>query len=116
MFINIYHYIDLEIGNVDYVFIFIDMDMVILEINSESMFISIIFKKTQKNTNHCVSTDINVFDCAIIVRFLSYLATANSIRSQQAWFNIALHCLADRMKSSCHAKMAAAIDKESHHH
>ena len=46
MFINIYHYIDLEIRNVDYVFIFIDIDMVILEINSESMFISIIFKKT----------------------------------------------------------------------
>ena len=39
-------YIDLEIGNVDYVFIFIDIDMVILRINSESMFISIIFKKT----------------------------------------------------------------------
>ena len=38
------HYIDLEIGNVDYVFIFIDIDMVILEINSESLFISIIFK------------------------------------------------------------------------
>ena len=65
---------------------------------------------------HCVSTDLSVFDCAIIVRFLSYLATANSIRSQQAWFNIALHCLEDRMKSACHAKMAAAIDKESHHH
>ena len=61
MFINIYPYIDLEIGNVDYVFIFIDIDMVILEINSESMFISIIFKKTQKNTNHCVSTDLSVF-------------------------------------------------------
>ena len=45
MFINIYHYIDLEIGNVDYVFIFTDIDMVILEINSGSMFISIIFKK-----------------------------------------------------------------------
>ena len=39
-------YIDLEIGNVDYVFIFIDIDMVTLEINSESMFISIVFKKT----------------------------------------------------------------------
>ena len=38
MFINIYHYIDLEIGTVDYVFNFIDIDMVILEINSESMF------------------------------------------------------------------------------
>ena len=37
MFINIYHYIDLEIGNVDYVFIFIDIDMVTLEINSESI-------------------------------------------------------------------------------
>ena len=46
MFINIYHYIDLEIGNVDYVFIFIDIDMVTLEINSESMFISIVIKKT----------------------------------------------------------------------
>ena len=45
MFININLYIDLEIGNVDYVFIFIDMDMVILEINSESMFICIILKK-----------------------------------------------------------------------
>ena len=46
---NVYkqnHYIELEIGNVDYVFIFIDIDMVTLEINSESMFISIIFKKT----------------------------------------------------------------------
>ena len=32
MFKNIYHYIDLEIGKVDYVFIFIDIDMVILEI------------------------------------------------------------------------------------
>ena len=39
-------YIDLETGDVDYVFIFIDIDMVTLEINSESMFISIIFKKT----------------------------------------------------------------------
>ena len=46
MFINIYQYIDLELGNVDYVFIFIDIDMVILEINAESMFISIIFQKT----------------------------------------------------------------------
>ena len=73
-------------------------------------------QEDREKTNHCVSTDINVFDCAIIVPFLSYLATANSIRSQQAWFNIALHCLADRMKSACHAKMAAAIDKESHHH
>ena len=45
MFINIYYYKDLEIGNVDYVSIVIDIDMVILEINSESMFISIIFKK-----------------------------------------------------------------------
>ena len=45
MCVNIYHYIDLEIGNVDYVFIFIDIDMVILEVNSGSMFISIIFKK-----------------------------------------------------------------------
>ena len=91
MFINIYHYIDLETGNVDYVFIFIDIEMVILEINSGSMFISIIFKKTLKNTNHCVFTDISVFDCALFVRFLSYLATTNSTRSQQAWFNIALH-------------------------
>ena len=31
------------------------------------------------------------FDCALFVRFLSYLATTNSTRSQQAWFNIALH-------------------------
>ena len=46
MFINIYHYIDLEIRNVDYEFIFIDIDMVTLEINSERMFISIKFKKT----------------------------------------------------------------------
>ena len=35
MFINIYHYIDIEIGNVDYLFIFIDRDKVILEINSQ---------------------------------------------------------------------------------
>ena len=90
MFIKIYHYIDLEIGNVDYVFIFIDIDMVTQEINSESMFISIIFMKTQKKTNHCVSTDLSVFDCALFVRFLSYIATTNSTRSQQAWFNIAL--------------------------
>ena len=91
MFINIYHYVDLEIGNEDYVFVFIDIDMVILEINSESMLISIIFKKTQKNTNHRVSTDLSVFDCALFVYFLSYLATTNSTRSQQAWFNITLH-------------------------
>ena len=91
MFININHYIELEIGNVDYIFIFIDIDMVILEINSGSMFLSITFKKTQKNTNHCVSTNLSVFDCALFVRFLSYLATTNSTRSQQAWFNIALH-------------------------
>ena len=91
MFINIYHYIDLEIGNVDYVFIFIDIDMVILEINSESMFINIIFNKTQKNTNHRVSTDLSVFDCVLFVRFLSYLATTICTRSQQAWFNITLH-------------------------
>ena len=65
--------------------------MVILEINSESMFKSIIFKKTQKNTNNRVSTDLSVFDCALFVRFLSYLAYTNSTRSQQAWFNIALH-------------------------
>ena len=91
MFINIYHYIDLEIANVDYAFIFIDIDMVTLEINSESMFISIKFKKTRKNTNHCVSTDLSVFECALFVCFLSYLATTNSTGSQQAWFNIALH-------------------------
>ena len=95
--------------------------MVILEINSESMFISITFKKTQKNANHRVSTDLSVFDCALFVRCLSYLATTNSTRSQQAWFNIALHISEtasqiDRMKSACHAKMAATIDKESHHH
>ena len=65
--------------------------MVILEINSESMFIYIIFRKTYENTNHCVSTDLSVFDCALFVRFLSYLATTNSTRSQQAWFNITLH-------------------------
>ena len=35
--------------------------MVTLEINSESMFISILFKKTQTYTNHCVSTDLSVF-------------------------------------------------------
>ena len=58
---NIYLYIDSEIGNVDYVFIFIEIDMVILEVNSESIFISLIFKKTLKNTNHCVSTDLSVF-------------------------------------------------------
>ena len=65
--------------------------MVTLEISSEGIFISIIFKKTQKNTDHCVSNDLSVFDCALFVRFLSYLATTNSTRSQQAWFNIALH-------------------------
>ena len=91
MFINIYHYIDLEIGTVDYVFNFIDIDMVILEINSESMFISKIFQKTKKNTNHCVFTGLRVFDCVLFVRFLSYLATTNSTRSQKVWFNIALH-------------------------
>ena len=71
---NVYKHISLHRFRnriVDYVFIFIDIDMVILEINSERMFISIIFKKTQINTNHCVSTDLSVFDCAIIVRFLS---------------------------------------------
>ena len=47
--------------------------------------------KTQKNTNHCVSTDLSVFDSALFVRFLSYLATTNSTRSEQVWFNIALH-------------------------
>ena len=76
MFINIYHNIDLEIGNVDYVFIFIDIDMVILEINSESMFISIIFKKTLKNTNHCVSTDLSVFDCALFVQVIHEVASS----------------------------------------
>ena len=35
--------------------------MDVLEVNSESMFISIIFKKTMKNTNHCVSIDLSVF-------------------------------------------------------
>ena len=75
MFINKYHYIDLEIGNEDYVFNFIDIDMVILEINSESMFISIIFKKTWKNINHCVSTDLSVFDCALFVQLIHEVAS-----------------------------------------
>ena len=46
---NVYKHISLyrfRKRNVDYVFIFIDIDMVTLEINSESMFISIVFKKT----------------------------------------------------------------------
>ena len=75
MFINKYHYIDLEIRNVDYVFIFIDIDMDILEINSESMFISIMIKKTQKNTNHCVSTGLSVFDCALFVQVIHEVAS-----------------------------------------
>ena len=75
MFINIYHYIDLEIGNIDYVFIFKDIDMVILEINSGSMFIGIIFKKILKNTNHCVSADLSVFDCALFVQVIHGLVT-----------------------------------------
>ena len=94
MFINIYHYKDLEIENVDYVFIFIDIDMVTLEINSESMFLSIIFKKTQKNTNHCVSTNLSVFDCALFVQVIhEVVATIHKVASQifaslQVWFYV----------------------------
>ena len=86
MFINIYLYIDLEIGNVDYVFIFIDIDMVTLEINSESMFISIVFKKTLKNTNHCVSTDLSVFDCIPITVCLIYSLAAGIILFKKCEF------------------------------
>ena len=83
MFINIYHYIDLEIGNVDYVFIFIDIDMVTIEIISESMFISIIIKKTLKNTNHCVSTDLSIFDCALFVQVIhEVVTTIHKVASQ----------------------------------
>ena len=73
---NIYHYIDLEIGNVYYVFIFIDIDMVILDINSGSMFIGIIFKKTLKNTNHSASTDLSVFECALFVQVIHEVASS----------------------------------------
>ena len=90
MFINIYHYIDLEIGNVDYVFIFIDIDMVTLEINSESMFISIIFKKTLKNTNHCVSTDLSVFDCALFVQVIHEVASSIHKVGSQVFANLVL--------------------------
>ena len=76
MFKNIYLYIDLEIGNVDYVFIFIDIDMVILAINSESMFISIIIKRTLK-TLITVFPSISVFfDCALFVQVIHEVASS----------------------------------------
>ena len=50
--------------------------MVILEINSGSMFISIIFKMILENTNHCVSTDLSVFDCALFVQVIHEVASS----------------------------------------
>ena len=70
MIINRYLYIDLEIGNIDYVFIFIDMDMVILEINSEIMFISLIFKKL-------ILLVLNYLSCSFWV-LLIYLRTSSA--------------------------------------